>query len=105
MLLPVTSLGRLTGGLYSHEYSSGHKGGVPLPRPITNGVAFQHRPPVVERTRLSVLVSPPGERTWNAGFQAASFAGFPAEPPARSGIVLIPVSYTHLRAHETRHDL
>src|SRR5665648_1159306 len=30
---------------------------------------------------------------------------FSCEPIENTGIVLIPVSYTHLRAHETRHDL
>src|SRR5659263_750978 len=43
--------------------------------------------------------------TLAAMLTAASFAIFQVSIPLFGGVHINPVSYTHLRAHETRHDL
>src|SRR5450756_983188 len=78
---------------------------------MTRGAAGSGRP-AAQVTSVPLVVSTPApplspkEKRRPVTRSAPRICGEPAPPPSASHTAVVPaVSYTHLRAHETRHDL
>src|SRR5450759_286956 len=72
------------------------------PLPYSSAVSNQLIPPSRERDTILFIRS---FSSVGQNFPAMFFCLLNCQQPSPIGVTIIPVSYTHLRAHETRHDI